>query len=197
MKQVLALFDFDGTITRNDSMIEFIRFAAGDFKFLVGFTVLLPVLISYKLKLMSNHRAKEIVLCYFFKGWSEAKFEKMASEYSLNHIKKILRPEAVKKINWHRQNGHKVVVISASLECWLRPWCEANDLELIATKFEVKNGLITGRLLSKNCFGAEKVKRIKENFDLKKFDYIYAYGDSKGDKKMLALANESFYKTFV
>lgn len=64
MKQVLAFFDFDGTITKNDSMIKFIRFAAGDFKFLVGFTILLPVLISYKLKLMSNHRAKEIGLCF-------------------------------------------------------------------------------------------------------------------------------------
>lgn len=196
-KLTLALFDFDGTITKNDSMIKFIRFAAGDFKFLVGFTVLLPVLISYKLKLMSNHKAKEIVLCYFFKGWSEAKFVKMASEYSLNHIKKILRPEAVKKINWHRQNGHKVVVISASLECWLRPWCEANDLELIATKFEIKNGRISGKYLGKNCYGIEKANRIKELYDLSKYNKIYAYGDSKGDKEMLALADERFYKPFV
>jgi len=192
----LALFDFDGTITKDDSFLKFIRFVVGDFRFFIGFLLLLPILILYKLKIIPNHKAKEIVLRYFFKGYKEDEFKKVANKYSLNHIKTILRSSAMEKINWHKENGHKVVVVSASIDCWLRPWCEENDLELLATKLEIKDVKITGKLLSKNCYGIEKVNRIKESYDLEKYDYIYAYGDSSGDKEMLALANEKYYKFF-
>ena len=55
---------------------------------------------------------------------------------------------------------------------------------------------ITGNLISKNCYGPEKVTRILESYDLLKYDYIYAYGNSRGDYEMLELANEKFYKPF-
>lgn len=197
MSQKIAFFDFDGTITKDDSFLKFIRFVVGDFRFFIGFVLLLPILVLYKLKIIPNHKAKEVVLRYFFKGCKEEEFKKVANEYSLNHIKTILRQKAMEKINWHKENGHKVVIVSASIDCWLRSWCEKNSLELLATKLEIKDGKITGKLKSLNCFGAEKVNRIKESYDLEKFDYIYAYGDSRGDKEMLALANESFYKPFL
>ena len=161
-KMKIAFFDFDGTITKDDSFLKFIRFVVGDFRFIVGFVFLLPILILYKLKIIPNHKAKEIVLRYFFKGCKEEEFKKVANEYSLVHIDKILRPKAIEKINWHKNQGHKVVVVSASIECWLRPWCEKNNLELIATKLEIKDDIVTGKLLSKNCYGVEKVNRIKE-----------------------------------
>ena len=69
-------------------------------------------------------------------------------------------------------------------------------IELIATKLEFKAGKLTGKFATNNCYGAEKSHRIKELFDLELYDYIYAYGDSRGDKEMLALADESFYKPF-
>ena len=192
----LALFDFDGTITTDDSLLKFIRFVVGDRRFLLGLVVLSPMLVLYKLKLIPNYKAKQYMLSWFFKGMSKDAFLKVANEYSLVHIDKILRPKAIEKINWHKNQGHKVVVVSASIECWLRPWCEKNNLELIATQLEIKDDIVTGKLLSKNCYGVEKVNRIKEAYDLEKFDYIYAYGDSSGDKQMLSLAHENFYKPF-
>ena len=136
------------------------------------------------------------MLSWFFKGMSKEAFLKVANEYSLVRIDKILRPKAIEKINWHKNQGHKVVVVSASIECWLRPWCEKNGLELIATKLEIKDDIVTGKLLSKNCYGVEKINRIKEIYNLKDFEYIYSYGDSSGDKQMLELAHEKFYKPF-
>jgi HAD superfamily hydrolase (TIGR01490 family) len=123
-------------------------------------------------------------------------FFDVASKYSLHHIDKILRKKAMEKITWHKNEGHKIVLVSASIDCWIRPWCEKNDLELLATKLEIKDGIVTGNLLTKNCYGQEKVNRIKEKYNLKEFDYIYAYGDSSGDKEMLQLANEKYYKPF-
>ena len=196
MSKKIAFFDFDGTITTDDSLLKFIRFVVGDRRFLLGLVVLSPMLVLYKLKLIPNYKAKQYMLSWFFKGMSKDAFLKVANEYSLVHIDKILRPKAIEKINWHKNQGHKVVVVSASIECWLRPWCEKNSLELIATKLEIKDDIVTGKLLSKNCYGVEKINRIKEIYNLKDFEYIYSYGDSSGDKQMLELAHEKFYKPF-
>jgi len=193
---ILSLFDFDGTITTDDSLIKFIRFVVGDIKFVTGMVVLSPMLTAYKLKLIPNYKAKQYMLSYFFKGMNEEEFMKVANEYSLKHIDTILRPKAMEKIQWHKEQGHKVVIVSASIACWLKPWCAKNGLELIATKLEIKDGIVTGKLLTRNCYGIEKVNRVKEKYRLDDYETIYAYGDSRGDKELLELANESFYKPF-
>ena len=196
MLDKISLFDFDGTITTDDSLIKFIRFVVGDLKTAWGMLLLSPILITYKLKLVPNYKAKQWMISYFFKGMGEKQFLKDAEEYSLNHIDKILRPKAMEKIAWHLGQHHKVVVVSASIECWLKPWCDKNSLDVIATKIEIKDGMITGNFLSQNCSGVEKANRVKEAYNLSDYDHIFAYGDTRGDKELLALANESFYKPF-
>ena len=196
MDKTLAFFDFDGTITTDDSLIKFIRFVVGDAKFIAGMILLSPMLTAYKLKLIPNYKAKQMMLSYFFKGMNETKFQEVANTYSLNHIDTILRPKAMEKIAWHQSQGHKVVVVSASIECWLKPWCDKYNLELIATQLEIKDGIVTGRLRTKNCYGIEKVNRVKEAYNLDEYETIYAYGDSRGDRELLDLADEKFYKPF-
>ena len=80
----------------------------------------------------------------------------------------------MKKIIWHQEQGHKVVVVSASMECWLKKWCEKYSIDLIATRLEIQDGKLTGKFATKNCYGPEKANRIKEVYDLSQFDYIYA-----------------------
>jgi phosphatidylglycerophosphatase C len=192
----LVLFDFDGTITTDDSLIKFIRFVVGDVKTAWVMLLLSPMLITYKLKLIPNYKAKQWMFSYFFKGMDEQQFLKVAEEYSLKHIDTILRPKAMERIAWHKELGHTVVVVSASIECWVKPWCDKNSLDLIATKIEIKGGMLTGKFLTKNCYGVEKADRVKEAYNLSDYNYIYAYGDTRGDKELLALADESFYKPF-
>ena len=192
----MVFFDFDGTITTSDSFIKFIRFVVGDIRFILGMTVLSPMLVAYKLRLIPNYTAKQAVLSYFFKGMSEAQFQTAARDYSLENIDAILRPKAMAKIAWHKEQEHKIVVVSASIESWLKPWCNQHGLDLIATKLEIKEGIVTGKLLTKNCYGMEKVRRVKERYNLDDYDHIYAYGDSRGDKELLELADEGFYQPF-
>jgi len=196
MQKIITLFDFDGTITTDDSLIRFIRFVIGDLKTLWGMVFLSPMLVAYKLKLIPNYKAKQMMLSYFFKEMEEQKFRGLAEQFSLEYIDTMLRPKAMQKIAWHKELGHKVIVVSASIECWIRPWCEQNGLDLIATKIEIKDGIITGKFLTKNCYGIEKANRVKEVYNLDDYDYIYAYGDSRGDKELLGLADKSFYKLF-
>lgn len=192
----IAFFDFDGTITTDDSLLKFIRFVVGDMKFIIGLCVLSPMLVIYKLKLIPNYMAKQMMLSYFFKGMGEKEFMEVASKYSLEHIDTIVRSLAMERIQWHQAQGDKVIVVSASLECWLKPWCEKNALELLATKLRIENGIVTGQFLTKNCYGIEKENRIKEAYDLSSYEQIYAYGDSRGDREMLTLADTKEYKPF-
>jgi HAD superfamily hydrolase (TIGR01490 family) len=192
----LALFDFDGTIVQYDSLLKFIRFVVGDLEFIFGLFILSPMLVVYKLKLIPNDKAKQWMLSYYFKGMHEHKLKKAAKEFSLKKIDTTISPKALKEIKWHKEQGHKIVIVSASMECWLKPWCEKYNLEILSTKLEFINNLFTGKFATKNCYGIEKVNRIKENYNLDEYDVIYAYGDSKGDKEMLELAQKKYYKYF-
>lgn len=189
----LALFDFDGTITDRDSMLDFIIFGIGLRGFCAGFIRLLPALALYKLKIIPNFKAKEIVLTRFFKGWDIERFDLIAASYS-EKIPRIVRGTAMERLRWHKLSGHTVVVVSASIEHYLKHWCARQGVELIATRLEVHAGALTGRLSGKNCHGAEKVRRLRERFDLESYDLIYAYGDSSGDKAMLEIADERYFR---
>ncbi len=192
----LVLFDFDGTLTCKDSFPDFLKFAMGRTAFYLGLLRLSPLLVTYKLRIISNHSAKEKVISYFLGGWDIDEFQTIADRYSASRIARIVRPNALKTLRRHQERGHNVVVVSASIESWLRNWCQTNDLDLIATQLEVRNGRLTGRFATKNCYGAEKVSRILERFDLNEFGDIYAYGDSRGDREMLAVANRPFHHHF-
>jgi len=192
----LALFDFDGTITTRDSLIQFIKFAVGKPKFYMGLFSLCGMLAKYKLGIIPNDQAKESLISYFFKGWDYALFQKVCDAYSLNEIDRITRTEALDKITWHKSKGHRVVVVSASMENWLAQWCASHDLELIGTQLEVIAGKLTGKFATKNCYGAEKLNRVRAALQLDDYRPIYAYGDSAGDKDMLAIADKKFFCCF-
>ena len=94
----IAFFDFDGTITKEDSTIKFIRFFSGDLKYIIGIIVLSPLLILYKLNILSNNYIKRIIITYFFKGISEVYFKnqvKKKIKYKLiimgKNVKKLLK----------------------------------------------------------------------------------------------------------
>jgi len=190
----IAFFDFDGTITKKDTLIDFIIFAVGIKIFALKFILVIPYIFLYKIKIISNSQAKEKVLEAFFKGWETKTFNEVAHSYSLQRVPHIIQSKAKKKIEEHKKKGDMLVVVTASCQNWVQPWCQINGLDCIATKLEEKDNKLTGRFNGNNCYGTEKVLRIKEKYDLEEFEKIYAYGDSKGDREMLALAREGYYR---
>lgn len=192
----LALFDFDGTITNKDSLEDFIQFAVGRPKYYWGLFVLSPILVGYLLKIIPNDIAKQKLFTYFFSGWSEQKFSNVAMEYGRGPINQIVRESALERIQWHQSQGDKLVLVSASMEYWLKPWADKCGFDLVSTKLEIIDGKITGKFSNKNCYGQEKVGKIKRRYQLTDYSEVYAYGDTSGDKPMLALADKAFYREF-
>jgi HAD superfamily hydrolase (TIGR01490 family) len=192
----IAFFDFDGTITTKDTLLEVIKFQKGKIAFCTGFLLNTPWLIAYKLNLIPNDQAKQKILTYFFAGTAEWVFQEKCDLFADRKLPELIRPAALTEIEQLRTLGFEMVVISASAGNWIRNWTNRLSLKLIATKLEVKNGLITGGIEGKNCHGEQKVACIREQWNLSEYKEIFVYGDSSGDKPMLALATKSFYKPF-
>lgn len=195
-KQSLALFDFDGTITTHDSFRDFLLFFFGKRRFVLGCLRATPWLIAYLLRLINNQTAKQQVTHIFFAGMQQKAFEEKAQAFATGILNDIVRPAAIEKIRWHREQGHRIILVSASFTDYLKFWCEQHGIEIISTRLETKDGILTGNFATPNCYGPEKVRRIKEVVDLSAYQTIYAYGDSRGDREMLEIAHEKGYRVF-
>ena len=195
MKKI-AFFDFDGTITTKDTLLEVIKYQKGKASFYAGFLLNLPVLAGLKLKLISNQKAKESILKYFFKGMDFESFQQGCDGFIDNVLPSIIRPAALDEIKKLKAEGFEIVVVSASPSNWIKKWADANGLGLIATKLQIKDDFLTGYIDGINNNGDEKVVRIKAEFNLSEYSEIYCYGDSSGDKAMLELGTKAFYKPF-
>lgn len=196
MPKQIAFFDFDGTITRKDSMLELARFYKGTAGYLAGMARLSPSLVLLKLGLLDASTAKEKLLTHFFGGMHRMSFEALCIKFCEQKLPGILRPAAIQKIQEHTGSGHEVVLVSASAEKWLQPFCRQFNITCIGTLLEIEDECITGKLKGANCNGPEKANRIKERYSLAAFEKIYAYGDSSGDLDMLQLAHEKHYRAF-
>jgi len=192
----IAFFDFDGTITTKDSLLEFIKFSKGKTGFWIGFLLNSPYLLFYKLKIISNQKAKEKVLAYFFKGTSLSEFEKECTRFASEMLPSIIRPQALHEIEKLKSENTEIVIVSASPENWVSKWANHLQIDTIATRLEVIDEKLTGNIFNKNCHGEEKVKRITTKYSVADYKIIYAYGDSSGDKPMLSIATKPFYKPF-
>jgi phosphatidylglycerophosphatase C len=192
----IAFFDFDGTITKKDTLLEIIKFQKGRLSFYLGFTMHLPWLLAYKLKLLDNVSVKERILTYFFGGLQENIFQRQCDLFGEEVIPRLVRPGALKEIKNLQDLDFQVVIVSASAVNWISEWAHSHSLKLIATKLAVKNGLITGRIDGKNCQGEQKVTVIRDIWNLDEFEEIYVYGDTVGDRPMMTLATKSFFKPF-
>jgi phosphatidylglycerophosphatase C len=196
MKKRIAFFDFDGTITTKDTLLEIIKYQKGMARFYMGFLLNAPFLIAYKLKIISNQRAKERMLTHFFSGMPVAAFQEKCDAFADTVLPSLIRKKALTEIEKLKTLGAEVVIVSASAENWIQNWCKKHDLQLIATRLQQKDNKLGGRIEGLNCYGEEKVRRIREQFPLTDYQEILCYGDTSGDKPMLALGTVRFYKPF-
>ena len=192
MKKIYA-FDFDGTLTTKDTLLEFIRFAKGTLAFGLGFLRYAHLLVLMKLGFYPNWKAKQKVFAHVFKGMSIDDFDALCQEFAASS-KHLLRPKGIEAINKAQSEGSEVLIVSASIDNWVQPFFA--NVKVLGTQIEVVDGKLTGRFLTKNCYGQEKVNRILALYPNRQDYHLTAFGDSKGDKELLAWADESYFKPF-
>lgn len=174
-----------------------VKFSHGKTGFYKGLLKISPWLVGLKLGLVSAQKAKEELLRQFYSGFTLEAFNRTCELFTTTVLPSLIRPDALARLKQHKAEGTVVVVVSASVENWVSPWCKEQQIVCIGSRLEIKGEKITGKIEGNNCNGQEKVNRILLAYNPAQFDIIYCYGDTEGDKEMLAIAHKPAFKLFV
>jgi phosphatidylglycerophosphatase C len=116
-KITVAAFDFDGTLTRRDSLLPFLLYAAGPVNFAIKMTRASPALLAYAARLMRNDAAKEKLLRTFLHQRPLADIEAIGTRFARERVPAMLLDDAYARFLWHKRQG----ACLRSGECLLGP----------------------------------------------------------------------------
>lgn len=190
----IVLFDFDGTITKNDTFISFGCHCFGKAGLLKNILKVSPWLVMWKLGIIKSSEAKEKLFKSMFKKMSYGRFKKLCATF-VPHIENNLRDDIMQTLKNHIKDGRRICIVSASIEDWIFPWAQKNGIsDVIATQVELDDDVkeLTGRFKTPNCLGEEKVRRIIEKFPDFHNTESWAYGDSNDDMPMLNISSHPY-----
>ncbi|WP_087021396.1 HAD-IB family hydrolase [Thaumasiovibrio subtropicus] len=194
MSKNLALFDFDGTITHADCFTRFVFFAATPWRLLLGAPCLILAFLLYKAGVLPASKTRPLVAWVLFWRREAVEVMELGARFANEVLPAVIRDEAKERLDWHRQQGDRIVVVSASLNPYLSVWCHQQSVELLCSELAVNGQRLTGRYVDGDCSLVNKVRRIQQHLDLEDFSTVYAYGDTHEDFPMLALADQGWYQ---
>jgi phosphatidylglycerophosphatase C len=184
----VAAFDFDGTLVPGDSLPRFLACVLGRRHFSRVLTLAAPdMLASYRRH--GRDGSKAALLQRALAGQPAARVADVGELFG-SRLADRIRPEMAKRLGWHQEQGHRCVVVSASLAVYLDPFGRLADFDLvIATRLETgPDGLLTGRMDGPNVRARQKALLLREALGEGPVE-VWAYGDSAGDREMLAMAD--------
>lgn len=192
--QVVAAFDVDGTITRHDCVRPFLERVAGR-RGLARAIARRPVASLTGALRRDRDAIKEIVVGGVLRGRSVADVEREGRRFAEHVHAELLRGDVVERLRWHQRMGHRTVIVSASLRPYLEPLAAALGIERAVCTDVVRDAADPGRygdrLDGGNCRAEEKAVRLRAWLADEGLlgAELWAYGDSRGDRELLAMAH--------
>ena len=193
MHVTVAAFDVDNTLTVRDCVVPFMRSAAGTGR-------LVKVILSKAGETFQSvrRRDRDALKAKFvegiFAGKDAREVESLGIQFASKVADKWLRSDVATRLRWHQEQGHVVILVSASLGAYLHPLGDLLEVDaVLCTELEEKDGRLTGNLVGQNCRGKEKALRVQkwcQDSGIATEDLVYAYGDSSGDTELLELFSE-------
>lgn len=198
-KPVVAVYDFDGTITDRHTFWRFLRELVGPFKFWLTVVGMIPWIISIYYRGASVMQAREVLIRRLLKGLPERLFMDRSRTFAHESIPQWVKPEALESLRQHREHGSKLLLISNSARSYLAPWAASVGIDTVfGSEFEVDaHGRLTGDLRGTHCQGEEKLICLRRHLGCLEDYEIHVYGDSEGDLDMLDVADFAYYLTFA
>jgi phosphatidylglycerophosphatase C len=203
---VVAAFDFDGTVTRGGSVVPFLVSVRGRAAVAAAVAPLAPALVRAAVAGgTAADRSKEALFERLLGGLPESEVAERGRVFVREHLEARLRAEVAGRLAWHRDLGHRVVIVSASPELYVEV---AGDLlgaeAVLATRLAVDDhGQLTGRYAGRNCRGEEKLRRLEAwirdhtSSTGGSRPHLWAYGNSRGDLRMLRAADHGVDAGFL
>ncbi|MDN5513229.1 HAD-IB family phosphatase [Acinetobacter sp.] len=187
----LALFDFDGTLCTKDSFTGFIFYALSKRHIVKQGIKILPWIQAYYLNAYPAHAMRSKLFRAMFSNANAPELQQSAQEYAASLMNQLNHP-LLKQLKQHQALGDDVVLVSASVDVYLKHVCTLLNIDLICTQTEQVNEVYTGQYTTPDCSSEQKRQRILEKYHLDDYAVIYAYGNSREDDEMLAIANHTF-----
>ena len=192
----LVAFDFDGTLTVEDSFTAFLKWRAGPLRWAWGCFRLMPAGLAYLFH-RNRGRMKSAAIREFLKGLKRETLEAEARTFAEVAAPRLFRPDAIMSWRRWRAGGAKTIIVSASPDLIIAPFARGLGCDrLIASAFAFdKDDRVLGMFAGPNCRGPEKVRRLQAVYgaDVR---LTAAYGDTSGDREMLRIADEKGYRVF-
>lgn len=192
----IVAFDFDGTLTVRDSYTAFLKWRTPAIRWWLGGLSLIPAALAYLIH-RDRGKIKAAATKVFLGGVARERLEADARRFAELYSRKLLRPDAV--IAWKRWRNKRVklVIVTASPDVVVAPFARglaADGILGTPLAFDAADR-VTGAFASPNCRGPEKVARLKAAYG-PDVEIRAAYGDTSGDKEMLAVAQEPYFRVF-
>ena len=195
-RKIIA-FDFDGTLTDRDSFVTFLTFASGRLK-LAASLLGDPGMLADYLKTKDRGKLKSVILYKLLGKISQQELETLIRSFVTAMGMSLFRPDALEAWGAHDLPDRQRVIVTASPQLLVAPFGALIGADrVIGTRLGFSDdGRLTPNLEGANCRGEEKMIRLREAFG-SGLDLEAAYGDTEGDREMLAAARHGHYRVFT
>lgn len=187
-QQVAAFFDLDLTITSHDSFRYFLKkqyihncrnWSFAPQVFLWG--------VLRKLRFISLKTFKEKAIVSLI-GKNETFIREIGKAFFEGHLINVIRIQAVKKVEWHKDMGHMVFIATSSPDIYVKSVAEHLRCDgYECSRLAYRNSKFIGKIAGKDCLGAEKGERLRAVAENRGLDIenSYAYSDHESDLPLL------------
>lgn len=199
-RRTVAAFDFDGTVSRRDTLVPFVARFAGVRKSASGsLGTGWDGLVRRRAELRDRDAFKAQMVRRLLAGRDARDLDRAAGVYAARLIDTALRPEMVEEIRAHVAAGHETLFVSASLSNYLVPVARYLGMtDVIAVELDVTEGVLNGSMVHPNVRAEQKAVRLRRWLGVPDQGpiegvHLWAYGNSSGDHELLAMADRSFW----
>ncbi|MDP5292485.1 HAD family hydrolase [Oceanimonas sp. CHS3-5] len=190
----LAIFDLDETLIAGDSATLWLTFLAE--RGLVS-----DALLAEEQRLMDDYYAGILDMDAYMaltlaplEGRRPEDITALVNEFIGRHIAPIVYPQAKARLDWHRAQGHRCLVISATGEHLVKPIAHHLGVaDAIGVQTEIANGRYSGRPQGIYSFQHGKVVRLGHWLRDQGLEpgFCYGYSDSHNDLALLEYVDEA------
>lgn len=182
MKKPVVVFDFDKTLTVEDTLFGFYRFSSkSKIIFLLKYPLMLTAAAAFKFGIISNLTLKKIGVQLYLRGYTKQSIDKLGREYS-----EKIEFNDVYQNEFFKYSPKQVIIISASLEDYLKPLFSNYNVVGSRLLYDSENRVLG---LERNMYGLNKKKWLFKN-GIREVDIFYT--DSYSDQPVIDISDRTF-----